>query len=94
MKLSFVTAAISLALLFVIAPGVAHCNDAASQISAIVDNGEIVIGDASYKVASNAVFYASDERTEISIASFDEGDWVEFSLNSKGEIDEMWLSSE
>lgn len=94
MKYSIVVAAIGLAVLFMIAPGTAQSNEASSQIDAIVGNDEIVIGDTLYKIAPNAVFYARNERTEIAISSFEEGDWVEFSVNSNGEIDAMWLSTE
>ena len=69
-------------------------NTAAVQIMAIPGDGMIVLGDVTFNIASDAHFFAADERTSISVTSFKEGDWVEFSVNSDGEIDEMWLSSE
>ena len=60
----------------------------------ISDDGFIVIGDTTFAIASDARFFAQDERTPIGLSSFNEGDWVEFSVNADGRIDEMWLSSE
>jgi hypothetical protein len=95
MKYSFIIVATGFIILMgAITPGLAQSDTAASQIDAIIDSNEIVIADQSYKIASNAEFYASDERSEISFSRFEEGDWVEFSLNENGEIDEMWMSSE
>ena len=66
----------------------------ATQIEAFQVTVSIVLGDVTFKIASDARFYAQDERTAISFSRFKEGDWVEFSVNSNGEIDEMWFSSE
>jgi hypothetical protein len=95
MKYSLIFAALCMVILFTAAPGISQDNNtAASQIDAMVGNDEIVIADQTYKIASNAEFYARDERSKISLSRFDEGDWVEFSVNVKGEIDRMWVSSE
>jgi hypothetical protein len=95
MKYSLLFATLCMVILFTAAPGIAQDNNtAASQIDAMVGNDEIVIGDQTYKIASNAEFYARDERTKISLSRFDEGDWIEFSVNAEGEIDGMWFSSE
>ena len=69
-------------------------NTAAVQIMAIPGDGMIVLGDVTFTFASDAHFFAADEKTSISVTTFKEGDWVEFSVNSDGKIDEMWLSSE
>lgn len=94
MKYPIVFAALCFVVLLMASPGIAQENTAASQIDAVVGNDEVVISDQTYKIASNAVFYARDERTKISFSRFDEGDQVEFSVNAKGEIDAMWFSSE
>jgi len=94
MKYSLPIITLCMVILLVAAPGLTQDNTAASQIDAVVGAGEIVIGDQTYTIASNAEFYARDERTKISLSRFDEGDWVEFSVNAQGEIDAMWLSSE
>ena len=85
---------IALTLLLPAASGLAQRNQAATQIEAIPGDGVVVLGDATFKIASDARFFAQDERTAISLSRFKEGDWVEFSVNSNGEIDEMWLSRE
>lgn len=94
MKYPIAFAALCFVVLLMAAPGIAQENTAASQIDAVVGNDEVVISDQTYKIASNAEFYARDERTKISFSRFDEGDRVEFSVNAKGEIDAMWFSSE
>jgi hypothetical protein len=94
MKYSLAIATLCMVVLLIVAPGFTQDNTAASQIDAVVGIDEIVIGDQTYKIASNAEFYARDERTKISLSRFDEGDMVEFSVNAQGEIDAMWLSSE
>ncbi len=76
------------------AAALAQGNTAAVQIEAIPGDGTIVIGDMTFKLAAEALFLGKDERTEISLSGFKEGDWVEFSVNSDGEIEEMWFSSE
>lgn len=85
---------IALTLLLPAVSGFAQRNQAATQIEAIPGDGVVVLGDATFKIASDARFFAQDERTAISLSRFKEGDWVEFSVNSNGEIDEMWLSPE
>ena len=88
---------IGLALLIMVpaVSGMAQSNPAATQISAISDDGgTIVLGDTTFAIASDARFFAQDERSPIPFSTFKEGDWVEFSVNSDGEIDELWLSSE
>jgi hypothetical protein len=72
----------------------AQMNSAASQIGADPGDGVIILGDVAFTISSDARFFARDERTPISFSSFKEGDWVEYSVNDQGEIDEMWLSSE
>ena len=72
----------------------AQSNPASVQIESISDDGAVVLGDTTFAIASDARFFAEDERTPIPFSSFKEGDWVEFSVNSDGEIDELWLSSE
>ena len=95
MKYCLIITAICLAAtLMLTAPGIAQSNTAASQIDAFVDNNQIILSDQLYTIANNAVFYARDEQTQIDLSRFSEGDWVEFSLNVNGEIEEMWFSSE
>jgi hypothetical protein len=72
----------------------AQSNPAAVQIESISDDGTIVLGDTTFAIATDARFFAQDERTAIALSGFSEGDWVEFSVNADGQIDEMWLSSE
>lgn len=74
--------------------GWAQENSAATQIEALPGDGVVVLGDVTFKIASDARFFDQDERTAISFSTFKEGDWVEFSINDNGEIDEIWLSSE
>jgi hypothetical protein len=76
------------------ASGMAQSNSAAVQIESVTDEGFIVLGDTTFTLAPNARFFAQDERTPVAFSTFKEGDWVEFSINSDGEINEMWLSSE
>ena len=86
---------VALALLLLTASGWAQQgNSAATQIEALPGDDIIILGDATFKIASDARFFARDERTAISFSTFKEGDWVEFSINDNGEIDEIWLSSE
>jgi hypothetical protein len=75
-------------------PGFGQGNPGASQINTITDEGVVVLGDVTYTIAPDARFFAQDERSPISISAFNEGDWVGFSVNADGQIDEMWLSSE
>lgn len=81
-------------LILIWTPGFSEGNPAASQIESINDDGVVVLSDVTFSVASDARFFAQDETSPIPFSTFKEGDWVEFSVNSDGEIDEMWLSSE
>lgn len=75
--------------------GFAQGNSAASQIETIsAGSGTVVLNDVTFTIAPDARFFAQDEKTAVGLSSFKEGDWVEFSINSNGEIDEMWLSTE
>jgi len=75
--------------------GLAQKNSAASEIITIsVEDSVVVLNDVTFKISPDARFFARDERTAISLSSFKEGDWVEFSVDSNGEINEMWLSTE
>ena len=94
MKHRLLIIGIALALLLPAVSGLAQGNPAATQIEVSPADGVIVLGDVTFKIASDARFFAQDERTEISLSRFKEGDWVEFSVNSNGEIDEIWFSSE
>jgi len=94
MKHRLLIIVIALALLLPAVSGLAQGNQAATQIDAIPADGVVILSDVTFKIASDARFFDQDERTAISLSSFKEGDWVEFSVNSNGEIDEMWLSSE
>lgn len=94
MKHRLLIIGMALALLLPAVSGLAQGNSAATQIEASPADGVIVLGDVTFKIASDARFFAQDERTEISLSRFKEGDWVEFSVNSNGEIDEIWFSSE
>lgn len=94
MKSWILIAGIALVLLVPLSSAADELNTAAAQIIAIPNESEIVLGDMTFRIADHAQFYAQDERTSISYAQFKEGDWVEISINSDGEIDEMWLSSE
>jgi hypothetical protein len=95
MKQRLLIIGVALALLLPAICGLAaQGNSAATQIMATPGDGMIVLGDVTFTIAPDARFFAKDERTPIPLANFKEGDWVEFSVNSNGEIDEMWLSSE
>jgi len=94
MKSWILIAGIALVLLVPFSSGADELNTAATQITAIPSESEIVLGDMTFRIADHARFYAQDERTSVPYARFKEGDWVEISINSDGEIDEMWLSSE
>ena len=85
---------LALGLLLAASAGLAQGSPAAAQIEAIPGDGTIVIGDMTFRIADKALFLGKDERTAISLSRFKEGDWVEFSVNSDGEIEEMWFSSE
>ena len=75
--------------------GFAQGNSAASQIETIsAGNGTVVLNDVTFNISPDARFFARDEKTAVNLSSFKEGDWVEFSINANGEIDEMWLSTE
>jgi hypothetical protein len=81
----------SIALVFLVIPAVGQ---AQSQIDAILEDGFIVLGDKTFKIADDAVFLDQHERTKLSLSDFKEGDWVEIDLTPDGEIDEMRMSSE
>jgi len=86
---------VGLAILVLMGPvtGFGQGNPGASQIETITDEG-VVLGDVTYTIAPDARFFARDERSPVGISAFNEGDWVGFSVNADGQIDEMWLSSE
>jgi hypothetical protein len=71
-------------------------NDRGSAIiiGSIPRANEIVIGDVTFRVASNAVFYARDKRTRVSFSKFKEGDSIGMSVSPNGEIEQMWFSAE
>ena len=78
-------------LVFLVTPALGL---AQSQIDAILEDGFIVIGDTTFKIADDAVFFNQNESTKLSLSDFKEGDWVEFDQTPQGEIDEMRMSSE
>ena len=94
MKMRSLIIGLVLLILLPAVSGMAQPNPAAAQIESISDQGFIVLGDTTFVVASDARFFAKDERTPIAFSEFAEGDWVEFSVNENGQIDELWLSSE
>ena len=94
MKKHYVILGFALLILLPAVSGVAHSNPAAVQIESLSDGGIIVLGDTTFTIAADARFFGRDERTSIAFSTFQEGDWVEFSVNDRGEIDELWLSSE
>ena len=94
MLMRYLTIGLVLLILLPVASGMAQSNQVAIQIDSILDQGAIVLGDATYVIAPGARFFAQDERTSIAFSTFQEGDWVEFSVNDNGQIDEIWLSSE
>ena len=55
-------------------------------IDFILSESEIVISDNTYRIDSDALFYASDGKTFIDFRDFKEGDAVEFELNDNGDI--------
>jgi len=87
---------VGLAILILMGPVPGFCqgSPAASQIDTITDEGAVVLGDVTYTIAPDARFFARDERSPIAFSAFKKGDWVGFSVNADGQIDEMWLSSE
>ena len=94
MKMRYVILGFALLILLPALSGPAQSAPAAVQIDSISDQGVIVIGDMTFVIAPGANFFARDAKTPISFSTFREGDWVEFSLNDSGQIDELWLSSE
>ena len=94
MKKRFLVIVIVLTVFFPAVVGVAQDSLASTQIGAIIGNDTVVLGDVTFKISADALFFRSDKKTQISLSGFKEGDWVEFSINSDGQIDEMWLSSE
>ncbi len=85
---------ILLALVSLPVLGLAQSDSGATQIGAILGNDTIVLDDVTFKIAPGALFFAADKKTQISLSDFRESDRVGFSINSDGQIDEMWLSSE
>lgn len=67
-------------------------DDAGAIIENISDT-HIVIGDDSYRIASDAVFLASDGKTIIDFSRFNIGDPVEFTTNGNGEIVELYKTT-
>lgn len=67
----------------------AHCQDSGQAIERIISDSEIVIGDITYRIDPNADFYAADGKTLIYFSNFKEGDEVEYTLDSKGDIVEL-----
>ena len=94
MKKQYLIILILLALLSLPVLGLVQSAQASTQIGAILDNDIIVLGDVTFKIAPGALFFAANKKTPINLSAFKEGDWVDFSINSDGQIDEMWLSSE
>lgn len=94
MKMRYGILGFALLILLPALSGLAQSAPAAVQIDSISDQGVIVIGDMTFVIAPDAHFFARDAKTPISFSTFREGDWVEFSLNDSGQIDELWLSSE
>ena len=94
MKMRYFILGFALLIVLPALSGPAQSAPAAVQIDSISDQGVIVIGDMTFEIAPDAHFFAKDAKTPISFLTFKEGDWVEFSLNEDGEIDELWFSSE
>jgi len=95
MRTRIVTFGIAVLILMSTVHGFAQGNSAASKIETIsAEKNVVVLNDVTFEVSPEAEFFSMDERTPIPLSSFKEGDWVEFSINSNGEIDEMWLSTE
>ena len=95
MKTRLLIFGIMLLILMPAVCGFAQKNSAASEIITIsVEDSVVVLNDVTFKISPDARFFARDEKTAISLSSFKEGDWVEFSIDSNGEINEMWLSTE
>lgn len=67
-------------------PQVAIGQDNAGAIIENITDTHIVIDDQSYRIASDAVFLASDEKTMIDFSRFKIGDPVEYTMNGNGEI--------
>jgi len=94
MEKRFLVIVVVLSLILPAVVGVARDSLASTQIGAIIGSDTVVLGDLTFKIAPDALFFQSDKKTQISFSAFKEGDSVEFSINSDGQIDEMWLSSE
>ena len=67
----------------------AYGQDAVSRIDAILSPQQIVISDSTYRITAEAGFYANDGNTLVDFSSFKEGDAVDFTLDSKGDIIEL-----
>ena len=94
MKRRIVTLSIFLILFGAAFSGVAAAKTGGLQIDAILESGSIVLGDVTYDIADDAVFYGSDMRSRRSLSDFKEGDRVGLIVDPDGKIVEMWLSSE
>ena len=95
MKTRLLMFGITLLILMPAVCGYAQRNLAASKIEGIsAEKKVVVLNDVTFNISADARFFARDEKSPIGLSSFKEGDWVEFSINSSGEIDEMWLSTE
>ncbi len=62
-------------------------------IDFIINQSEIVIDDETYRIHPDAAFYAHDGKLQVNFSYFNEGDSVEFTLNSSGEIIELIKSA-
>lgn len=96
MKRSLIAVGIITMIIGLTLSGYAHAKNGDLQIDAISESESdtIVLGDMVFKIADDAVFYASNKRSPISFSRFKEGDWVGIIVDSNHEIVEMWLSSE
>ena len=96
MKRSLIAVGIITVIIGLFLTGSAQAKEGDLQIDVIAesDADTIVLSDSVFKIADDAVFYASDKRSPISFSQFKEGDWVGIIVNSNHEIVEMWLSSE
>lgn len=86
---------ITLIILMSAVCGFAQENSAASKIDAIsVEDGTIVLNDVTFNISPDARFFTQGGKTEVTLSSFKEGNWVGISIDPNGEIVEMWLSTE
>jgi len=95
MKTRLLMSGITLLILMSAIGGFAQENSAASKIDAIsVEDGTVVLNDVTFKISPDARFFTQNGKSEVSLSSFKEGDWVEISIDPNGDIVEMWLSTE